>query len=132
MRRLAPLLLVVALLGPAQTACSDPCEDTGCGPGGAHVSWREGEVPDAARYRLCIDGRCHPVEPRAWEDPETDVVVEAGEGRPEEPVPVRLEAIDGDGEVVAVFAGEREATGACCSVIQLRVEAPDRLVGYDS
>ena len=130
MLRLAPLLLVVTLLGSAHTGCTDPCANVSCGGGGAYVSWRDGDVPEAARYRLCIDGTCDPVEPRPWEDPETDVVVEAGEGWPEEPVPVSLEAIDAEGEVLAAFAGEREATGRCCKAIQLRVEQPDRLVGY--
>lgn len=129
---MTPLLLVVAAVGPAATACGDRCDAVDCGGGGAYVSWSDGDVPSAATYRLCIDGRCHEVAPGPWEDTETDVMVHAGEGRPDDPVPVRLEAVAEGGAVVAAFSGEREATGRCCKAIKLRVEGPDRLVPHDS
>ena len=135
LRRVLPLLLALAALGPAQAACTDPCENVDCGAGGAYVVWREGDVPSAERYRLCLLGRCHDVEPLPWGDPdaeEGEVLVDGGEGRPDEPVAVRLEAIGAGGELLAVFEGEREATGECCKAIQLRVDPPNRLVPHDT
>lgn len=130
-RRILVLVLTVAVVGPASSGCGDRCGDVDCGAGGAYVSWADGDVPTADAYRLCLDDRCHAVEPATWPDPETDVVVQAGEGRSSEPVAVRLEALDDEATVVASFTGRREATGECCEAVSLQVDG-DRLVPHRS
>lgn len=132
MHRLAPLLLVVALLGPTQAACSDPCEDTGCGAPGIYVSWGD-ETPLGVRQRVCFEGRCHPTGPSGFADDqgEGEDILVGGGSTPEGPVTVRFEAVAADGTVLARYEGEGEAPDGCCSAVHVRTVAPDRLVPYD-
>lgn len=131
MLRLAPLLLVVSLLGSAQVGCSDGCTGD-CGAPGVYVSWGD-EDPVGVRHRVCFAGRCHPAEPSGFsdDDGEGEQILVGGQSTPEERVAVRFEAVAADGAVLARYEGEGQDPGGCCSAVFLQVVAPDRLVQYN-
>jgi hypothetical protein len=124
---------MVTLLSPAQAGCTssgdtarDDCETESCGQTVA-ISWRPGDVPDAATYEVCTDSRCGTTQDPEVFEGETWVGVAGREFEPASghTARVSLEALDESGARLAFIEGEAEFTPVpCCSGSVLRV-TPD-------
>ena len=109
------------------------CAEVGCSNEISQVRWRDGVVPEAANYELCIDDVCSiaepseanlsadAIEPDGWQ---VSSVHGPADG---DTATVRLVLRDDAGAEVARYEGNGRLTGECCSAVVLQVDG-DSLV----
>jgi hypothetical protein len=125
MRVVIAALALVAVSG-ATSGCAEACA-LSCGTG-VHVWWLRGDVPEAASYRLCVNGSCGVVEPSPIGGAAQYLGVGPRDASADRHVRVRPELLDEAGAPTAAFTGEGDKTGRCCPGVEMRVRADGSLV----
>jgi hypothetical protein len=123
------LVGAVVLTGGAVTGCDDACA-TSCGTG-VIVWWSPGDVPKAARYRLCVNGVCEPVKASAIGNAGQYLHVSPEDAAADRDVVVRFEAQNAAGESITSYDGTGEKDGDCCPGVSFRVDPDGTLVVAD-